>query len=40
MDEIAIFRGEFGLNAAVAHAALTDFVRNGNPASLGEWCNL
>jgi hypothetical protein len=40
MDELAIFTGEFVLNTVGARKALKDFVGSGDPASLGEWCDL
>ncbi|MEU4198237.1 hypothetical protein AB0E69_40510 [Kribbella sp. NPDC026611] len=40
MGEFATFTGEFVLDTARARTALEDFVANGNPARLGEWCEL
>ena len=40
MDELATFTGEFVLTTATARKALQQFVGSGNPASLGEWCDL
>jgi hypothetical protein len=40
MDELATFTGAFVLDTARARRLLEDFVRSGDPASLGEWCEL
>lgn len=40
MDEMGTFTGEFAVNTARARQVLEDFAHGGNPASLGEWCEL
>lgn len=40
LDELATFTGDFVLDTTAARTAIEDFVRNGDPASLGNWSDL